>query len=58
MYHMEDIDISPEDKEFAYSDTASLCANNMYNVTNFYTRNLMTGLKKRKVNVHQTKKKS
>jgi len=47
MYHMEDIDISPEDKEFAYSDTASLCANNMYNVTNFYTRNLMTGLKKK-----------
>ena len=46
MYHVECIDIHKDDILFSYADRASLCANNMYNVANFYIRNLMTGLKK------------
>ena len=46
MYHVECIDIHKDDPLFAYADRASLCANNMYNVANFYIRNLMTGLRK------------
>jgi len=46
MYHVECIDIHKNDPLFPYLDRASLCANNMYNVSNFYIRNLMTGLKK------------
>ena len=46
MYHVECIDIHKDDPLFPYVDRACLCANNMYNVSNFYIRNLMTGLKK------------
>ena len=46
MYHVECIDIHKDDPLFPYIDRACLCANNMYNVSNFYIRNLMTGLKK------------
>jgi putative transposase len=40
------IDIRPGDEFFAFSDNACACSNNMLNVTNFYIRNLMTGLRK------------
>ena len=46
MYHSTFIDIRPVDELFAFSDNACACSNNMLNVTNFYIRNLMTGLKK------------
>ena len=46
MYHVETIDIRQGDADFPYADYASLSSNNMFNVSNFYTRNLMTGLKK------------
>ena len=46
MYHVECIDIRKNDPLYPYLDRASLCANSMYNVSNFYIRNLMTGLKK------------
>ena len=46
MYHSIFIDIRPGDEFFAFSDNACACSNNMLNVTNFYIRNLMTGLKK------------
>ena len=46
MYHVECIDIHKGDPLFLLLDRSSLCANNMYNVSNFYIRNLMTGLKK------------
>lgn len=46
MYHVETIDIKMGTREHAYLDFACLCANNMYNVANYYIRNLMTGLKK------------
>jgi len=46
MYHVETIDIRQGDAGFPYADYASLSSNNMFNVSNFYTRNLMTGLKK------------
>ena len=39
-------DIRPGDSLYTFSDSACACANNMLNVTNFYIRNLMTGLKK------------
>ena len=46
MYHSTFIDIRPGDEFFAFSDNACACSNNMLNVTNFYIRNLMTGLRK------------
>ncbi len=46
MYHVECIDIRKNNALFGYSDRACLCANSMYNVSNFFIRNLMTGLKK------------
>ena len=46
MYHVERIDIRKDHALFAYADIAAACANNVYNVANFYIRNLMTGLKK------------
>ena len=46
MYHVERIDIRKDHALFTYADRAAACANNVYNVTNFYIRNLMTGLKK------------
>ena len=46
MYHSTFIDIRPGDEFFAFSDKACACSNNMLNVTNFYIRNLMTGLRK------------
>ena len=46
MYHVETIDIGKKHPMFSYLDHACLCANNMYNVTNFHIRNLMTGLHK------------
>ena len=46
MYHSTFIDIRPGDEFFVFSDNACACSNNMLNVTNFYIRNLMTGLKK------------
>ena len=46
MYHSTFIDIRPGDELFAFSDNACACSNNVLNVTNFYIRNLMTGLKK------------
>ena len=46
MYHVETIDIGKKHPMFPYLDRACLCANNMYNVTNFHIRNLMTGLHK------------
>ena len=46
MYHSTFIDIRPGDELLAFSDNACACSNNMLNVTNFYIRNLMTGLKK------------
>lgn len=46
MYHSTFIYIRPGDEFFAFSDNACACSNNMLNVTNFYIRNLMTGLKK------------
>ena len=46
MYHSTFIDIRPGDELFAFSDNACACSNNMLNVTNFYIRNLMTGLRK------------
>ena len=46
MYHSTFIDIRPGDELFMFSDNACACSNNMLNVTNFYIRNLMTGLKK------------
>ena len=39
MYHVECIDIHKDDPLFPYIDRACLCANNMYNVSNFYIRN-------------------
>ena len=45
MYHVECIDIRKNNALFGYSDRACLCANSMYNVSNFFIRNLMTGLK-------------
>ena len=46
MYHVETIDIKKGMSEFAYLNYACHCANNMYNVANFFIRNLMTGLQK------------
>ena len=46
MYHVTCIDIHKKDPLYPYLDRACLCANNMYNVSNFYIRNLMTGLRK------------
>ena len=46
MYHVETIDIAGKHPLYAYADTYTRYANNMYNVTNYYIRNLMTGLKK------------
>ena len=46
MYHVEVMEVCPDNPGFAYLDYACLCANNMYNISNFYIRNLMTGLKK------------
>lgn len=38
--------INKDDAEFEYAEFSCLATNNMYNVTNYYIRNLMTGLKK------------
>lgn len=47
MYHAEPIDISRDHIMSAYCDESALRANNMKNTSNFYIRNLMTGLKKK-----------
>ena len=56
MYHMEPVNIYPGDGLFAYMDYACLCANNVYNVTNFIIRNLMTGLKKDALSITKNEK--
>lgn len=46
MYHVETIDIDKRHPMLQYADNYAAYANNMFNVANFYIRNLMTGLKK------------
>ena len=46
MYHVDNRDVHAGDILFPFCDRASACANNVSNVTNYYIRNLMTGLKK------------
>lgn len=46
MYHVCSIDIHKKDDIYPCLDRACSCACSMYNVANFYIRNLMTGLGK------------
>ena len=46
MYHVEKININPENALFEFCDTITNVSKNMYNVANFYIRNTMTGLSK------------
>ena len=46
MYHVELINIKEDDQFFAFCDDVTNKAKNMYNVANFYIRNVMTGIKK------------
>ena len=49
MYHVEKININPENALFEFCDTITNVSKNMYNVANFYIRNTMTGLSKEAV---------
>jgi putative transposase len=50
VYHVEKININPENALFEFCDTITNVSKNMYNVANFYIRNTMTGLSKEAAN--------